>query len=209
MHKKIYIVVAILFIVLVCIISAIFFLGGVGSATEKYNDQIHIECYISDIADTDYVHGAQPYTTDQEKFYRFDDSQTGALSATAYSIENYVPYKITVHISNDSKIAFSGKHLSGIYSDECVFTEISNISYWTGSIAPYTKMSYDMVIWFNKDLSDEQISQCVSSLSCSYQLLGNFLYFENSLVEHTILIPCSFSKDITEKTYSTGGGSVS
>ena len=79
MHKKIYIVVAILFIVLVFIISAIFFLGGVGSATEKYNDQIHIECYISDIADTDYVHGAQPYTTDQEKFYRFDDSQTGAM----------------------------------------------------------------------------------------------------------------------------------
>ena len=165
MHKKIYIIVAILFIVLVGIISIIFFFSGVGRTTEKYKDQIHIECYISDTADMDYVNGAQPYTTDQEKFYRFDDSQTGALSATSYSIENYVPYKITVHISNDSRIAFSGKHLVGIYSDECVFTEISNISYWTGSIAPYTKTSYDMVIWFNKELSDEQISQCVSSFS--------------------------------------------
>ena len=89
MHKKIYIIVAILFIVLVGIISIIFFFSGVGRTTEKYKDQIHIECYISDTADMDYVNGAQPYTTDQEKFYRFDDSQTGALSATSYSIENF------------------------------------------------------------------------------------------------------------------------
>jgi len=194
MYKKIYIIVTILLIVIIGILSIIFF-SGVARPTEKYKDQIRIECYISDIADTDDVNRAQPYTIDQEKFYRFDDSQTGALSATSYSVDNYVPYKITVHIDNDSKIDFSGKHLVGVYSDECVFTEISEISYWTGSIAPYTKTSYDMIIWFNKELSDTQIAQCASSLTCSYQLLGNFSYFENSLVERTILIPCSFFLD--------------
>ncbi len=181
------------FLAIVGILAAIVFLGDFVKPTEQYLEQIHIECRVSDIADTNYMDSVLSYTMDQERFYRCDDSQNGNLLETPYYIDDYIPYKITVSIRNDSEIHFSGKHLVGIYSNECVFTEISNISYWTGSISPYTEKNYDMIIWFNKDLSKEQISQHISMLNCSYQMLGDFSYFKHSMAERTLVIPCEFA----------------
>lgn len=192
LNKKVIFLLTALLAVIIGILVSIVFWGDMAKPTEKYLEQIHIECKISDIADMNYMDSVSPYTIDQERFYQCDDSQSGNLLATPYYIDDYLPYKITISIRNDSEINFSGIHLAGIYSDECVFTEISDISYWTGSISPYTEKSYDMIIWFNKELSKEQISQHISTLHCSYQMLGDFSYFKNSMVERILVVPCEF-----------------
>lgn len=192
LNKKVIFLLTALLAVIIGILVSIVFWGDMANPTEKYLEQIHIECKISDIADMNYMDSVSPYTIDQERFYQCDDSQSGNLLATPYYIDDYLPYKITISIRNDSEINFSGIHLAGIYSDECVFTEISDISYWTGSISPYTEKSYDMIIWFNKELSKEQISQHISTLHCSYQMLGDFSYFKNSMVERILVVPCEF-----------------
>lgn len=192
LNKKVIFLLTALLAVIIGILVSIVFWGDMAKPTEKYLEQIHIECKISDIADMNYMDSVSPYTIDQERFYQCDDSQSGKLLATPYYIDDYLPYKITISIRNDSEINFSGIHLAGIYSDECVFTEISDISYWTGSISPYTEKSYDMIIWFNKELSKEQISQHISTLHCSYQMLGDFSYFKNSMVERILVVPCEF-----------------
>lgn len=178
---------------LLCIVVITFlFASQIGKPIKNYREKVYIECKITGTSSVSYQKNAFSYSLDQERFYKFDDLQSERLVATDYYINDYVPYQIIVSINNDSEISFSGKHLIGIYSDECVFTEMSDISYWTGSISPYTENTYEMVIWFNKDLSKEQISQYISTLSCFYQLVGNFSYFPNTMVEQTILIPCVF-----------------
>ncbi len=167
-------------------------LSNVSKPIEKYKEKIKIQCIISEQVDIGLINNVTDYSLDGEKFYRYDDAESEMFFETPYSIRNYIPYKITVIIKNDSEIEFSGKHLNGIYSNECVFTEVSDISYWTGSIPAYSEKKYEMIIWFSKNLSENQISQYISELDCSYQLLGNFSYFKNTVVEKVITIYCEF-----------------
>lgn len=179
-------------LILTFIFITVYFFSNTAKPIEQYQDQIQIYCSVYDKADSDYLRKTDYQSRNQTKFYQYDNFENQNLISTPYNIKDYIPYKITVTIKNNSEIEFSGKHLIGIFSPECVFTENSSISYWNGSLSPYTTKNYEAIIWFNKDLSANQIIQYISTLKCSYQLLGNFSYCKNTVVEKTIEITCVF-----------------
>lgn len=174
----------------------LFLVNDFSKPVKQYQEQIQVHCVIVNIDNTN-IDKSSINQIDQTKFYRYDDNRE-VLIATPYNIDDYVPYQIKVTIVNDSELELLGKHLMGIYSTECVFTEFSDISYWTGNIPPYSTKSYDMFIWFNRSLSTNQIVQYISEINCSYRFLGNFSYFNNTIVEKTIDIPCEFELETEE-----------
>lgn len=99
---------------------------------------------------------------------------------TKYRVEDYDPYVIMVTIDNQAKFPLVGKRLVGIYSEECVLTKVHSDGIYDGAdIAAGEAKQERLLIWLNKELSEEQMEQCLKDLQISYDLVGNLSLTKN------------------------------
>lgn len=99
---------------------------------------------------------------------------------TKYRVEDYEPYVITVTIDNQAKFPVVGKRLVGIYSEECVLTKVHSDGVYDGAnISAGEAKQEQLLIWLNKELSEEQREQYLKDLQISYEFIGNLSLTKN------------------------------
>lgn len=125
------------------------------------------------------------YTLDESSMfwgYFAEPSAEDELRAepTKYRVEDYEPYVITITIDNQAKFPVVGKRLVGIYSEECVLTKVYSDSIYDGADIPAGEAKQErLLIWLNKELSEEQREQYLKDLQISYDLVGNLSMTKN------------------------------
>lgn len=99
---------------------------------------------------------------------------------TKYHVVDYAPYVITVTIDNQAKFPIVGKRLVGIYSEECVLTKVHSDGVYDGAnISAGEAKQEQLLIWLNKELSEEQREQYLKDLQISYEFIGNLSLTKN------------------------------
>lgn len=131
---------------------------------------------------------------DHEYFYSYmDKNGDGVFSVekTEYLVSDYIPYWMTVEIQNHSRVEILHSRLIGVYSKSCVLTKTTSESGWFGeSIAPGECKEEKLLIWFNKDMTEEQINLYLQEISFSYELTGNFSLTKNGYVPKNVTVVC-------------------
>lgn len=136
-------------------------------------------------ADAQEVAGFSSYTLDESGMfwgYFTNPAAEDELRAepTQYRMEDYEPYVITVTIDNQAKFPVVSKRLVGIYSDECVLTKVYFDGVYDGTnIAAGEAKQEQLLIWLNKELSEDQIEQYLKDLQISYDLVGDLSLTKN------------------------------
>lgn len=142
------------------------------------------------------------YSLDEEgKFWGYFEGTSSHnelyANATEYSIEDYVPYTITVSIMNAARFPIEGSHLIGIYSEECVLTYVLfDAIYSSEDIKPGKEVQKQLLIWFNKEMSKEQIDQYLQTLRISYELIGDLAFFPNTYYPKSFVVESHIAGEV-------------